>query len=228
VTTLATTAPVDRKQAILLSAERLFAERGYHAVSIRQIALAAGVPLALVGYYHGPKQALFEAVFRRWQPTIDARLAALEQALERGGPGLLRNIVLAFVQPVLALRASAEGGHYALLVARELLQGSAEADAVLRNIFDPMASAFIDALQQAQRGASRAQATWGYEFALGALLHHIISPRAPRLSQGECQLGDPQAATLLVDFIVGGLKAALPARPAQPPAPTPTTRRPRP
>ncbi|MDP3824488.1 MAG: helix-turn-helix domain-containing protein, partial [Burkholderiales bacterium] len=42
----------DRKQAILLAAEKLFAQRGYHAVTIRQIADEAAVPLALVGYYY--------------------------------------------------------------------------------------------------------------------------------------------------------------------------------
>ena len=67
----------DRKQAILLAAEKLFAQRGYHAVSLRQIADEAGVPLALVGYYYGPKHALFHAIFAHWSQTIDERLAAL-------------------------------------------------------------------------------------------------------------------------------------------------------
>ena len=64
----------DRKQAILLAAEKLFAQRGYHAVSIRQIADEAGVPLALVGYYFGPKHDLFHAIFAHWNDTIQARL----------------------------------------------------------------------------------------------------------------------------------------------------------
>jgi AcrR family transcriptional regulator len=53
----------DRKRAILLAAEKLFAERGYHAVTIRQIAEEAGVPSALVGYYYGAKHELFHAIF---------------------------------------------------------------------------------------------------------------------------------------------------------------------
>jgi AcrR family transcriptional regulator len=44
----------DRKADILLAAETLFAKRGYHAVTIRQIAEEADVPLDLVGYYYGP------------------------------------------------------------------------------------------------------------------------------------------------------------------------------
>ena len=71
----------DRQQAILLAAEKLFAQRGYHAVTIRQIADEAGVPLALVGYYFGPKHDLFHAVFAHWNRTIEERLAALDAAL---------------------------------------------------------------------------------------------------------------------------------------------------
>lgn len=52
----------DRKAAILLAAEILFAQRGYHAVSIRQIAQEAGVPLALVAYYYGQKHELFHVI----------------------------------------------------------------------------------------------------------------------------------------------------------------------
>ena len=67
----------DRRHAILLAAEKLFAQHGYHAVTIRQIAEEAGVPLALVGYYYGPKHELFHAIFEHWSHTIEERLAGL-------------------------------------------------------------------------------------------------------------------------------------------------------
>lgn len=200
----------DRKQAILLAAERLFAQRGYHAVSIRSIADEAGVPLALVGYHYGPKQALFEAIFQRWRGTIDQRLSALEAALAQGGRGLLQHIVEAFVAPVLRQRASAEGEAYARLVARELAYASPEADRVLRQHFDPMAHRFIDALGVALPHAARAELAWAYQFALGALLHHLSDHRVERLSQGGARANDPAAAALLVRFIEGGIRAALP------------------
>ena len=67
----------DRRHSILLAAEKLFACHGYHAVTIRRIAEEAGVPLALVGYDHGPKHALFHAIFEHWSHTIEERLARL-------------------------------------------------------------------------------------------------------------------------------------------------------
>ena len=184
----------DRQQAILLAAEKLFAQRGYHAITIRQIAGEAGVPLALVGYYFGPKSELFYAIFAHWNHTIEERLAALRAtSRDPADPRTLHRIIEAFVGPVLRLRASAEGEFYALLVGRELAYSSDQADRVLREFFDPLAHAFIDALHAALPDARRDQVAWGYQFALGALLHHITDNRVARLSLGVSRPGDRRA-----------------------------------
>ncbi len=200
----------DRRQAILLAAEKLFAQSGYHAVSIRQIAIEAGVPLALVGYYYGQKHELFEAIFEHWSPTIDERLTRLQAAVDDGGPDLLNHIVEAFVEPVLRIRASTEGEFYALLVARELSYASPEADRVLRRHFDPLAHAYIDALRLALPHASVGDCAWAYQFALGALLHHLSDQRVQRLSLGANTPNDATSHPMLVRFIEGGIRAALP------------------
>lgn len=207
---------LDRKAAILLAAERLFAQRGYHGVSLRQIAAEAGVPLALVGYYYGAKHELFHAIFAHWQPTIDQRLALLHQALAGAQPPPLRRVVQAFVEPVLALRASAEGEYYAMLVARELAYRTPDTDRVLAEMFDPMAHAFIDALHQLRPRWPRARAAWAYQFAMGALLHHLMDHRVQRLSHGQNPPHDAAAAPQLIDFITAGIAAVLPTDPTTP------------
>jgi AcrR family transcriptional regulator len=210
----------ERRQAILLAAERLFAQHGYRGVTIRQIAETAGVPLALVGYYFGPKHELFHAVFEQWRHTVDERLALLRQACAgAAGAGRVHAIVTAFVEPVLQMRASAEGEAYALLVARELGYRTPEAERVLGDFFDPMAHAFIDALHGACPGSTRPQAAWAYQFALGALIHHISDHRVQRLSRGRNAPNDPKARALLSDFICAGVGAVLR------PEPTPQRRR---
>jgi len=209
----------DRRLAILLAAEKLFAQRGYHAVTIRDIANDAGVPLALVGYYFGPKHELFVAIFEHWSHTIEQRLAGLRAVRnDPSDPRTLPRIIEAFIAPVLALRASPEGEYYALLVAHELGHATEEADRVMRTYFDPLAVAFIDALHLALPHATRGQVAWGYQFALGALLHHLLDNRVERLSHNENRCCDPLAAPLLVNFIVGGLRAALPKPKAKPKA----------
>jgi AcrR family transcriptional regulator len=221
----------NRQQAILLAAEKLFARHGYHGVTIRQIAEEAGVPLALVAYYYGPKHELFHAIFAHWQGTILERLALLERVLAGPPTGaFLQRVVEAFVSPVLVLRASTEGEYYAQLVGRELARQSPETSRVLTQFFDPLAHKFIDAIQVARPGHDRAKAAWSYQFALGALLHHITDHRAPVLSCGRNQVCGPDAAPLLIDFITAGIAAVMPLPVSVSPsprrrAPSPSTTR---
>lgn len=200
----------DRRYAILLAAEKLFAQRGYHGVSIRQIAEEAGVPLALVGYYFGQKHELFGAIFEHWNSTIRERLNALANVRKHAGePDYLEQVVDAFLNPVLRLRASPEGEWYALLMTRGINEPGTETDLVMRQYFDPMANAFIDALLDAFTGRTRAQMAWAYQFMLGALLHHIGDERVGRLSGGVNMPNDPAAAPLLAAFITGGMRQAM-------------------
>lgn len=216
----------DRKHDILLAAEKLFAQHSYHAVSIRQIAQEAGVPLALVGYYYGQKHELFHAIFEHWAGTINERLAALREVEQQPqGQQKLRRIVEAFIGPVIRLRASAEGEFYAQLMTQGLSSQKGEADRVLRDFFDPMADAFISALLTTLRHdlpqLTRGTVAWCYQFALGALLQHINDVRVERLSRGENRANDPLAAPMLIDFIVHGIRGVV--TPA--PSPQPRNRR---
>lgn len=214
----------DRKQAILLAAEKLFAQRGYHAVSLRQIAEEAAVPLALVAYYYGQKHELFHAIFAHWADTIAERLSALQEVMAQPhDAGKLQRIVEAFIGPVIRLRASAEGEYYALLMTQGLSTQQDEADRILREFFDPMAQAFVGGLHETLAaefpGVTRGQVAWCYQFALGALLHHINDTRVARLSGGANRPNDPAAAPQLVRFIVHGIRGVVAQpSPASPPS----------
>lgn len=48
--------------ALLLNARRIFAQRGFYASSVRQIAEASGVDAALISHHFGSKEALWVAV----------------------------------------------------------------------------------------------------------------------------------------------------------------------
>lgn len=76
-----------------------------------------------------------------------------------------------------------------------------------------------DALNKVFPHATRGQVAWGYQFLLGALLHHISDHRVKRLAQGLANPADPSTGGMLGTFIVGGLRAALP--PESPPVPLP-------
>lgn len=205
---------VDRRRDILLAAEKLFALSGYHAVSIRDIAAEAGVPLALVGYYYGAKHELYHAIFESWSSTIGARRARLAAAVaEPGAADLLERILDAFIVPVIALHGTPDGRYYALMSARDFVLPSPEASRAQREFFDPMAHAFIDALQLAFPGASRGGVAWCYQFMLGALTHFLTDERVVRLSNGENRAADPAAQIHLLRFVAAGFRAVLGAAP---------------
>lgn len=202
----------DRRQNILDASQRLFARFGYHAVTIRQIAAEAKVPLALVGYYFGQKQELYDAIFAHWSSTVAQRSADLREALSITKGEQLQHIINAMVVPVVRMRSSAQGASYALFLTRGLTQQGLEEDRAIREFLDPVSAEFITALHGALAheypGFTHAQAAWGYQFALGALLHYLSDQRVNRLSNGANPPGDPAVEPQLVAFITHGLRGA--------------------
>ncbi|MFN8490117.1 MAG: TetR/AcrR family transcriptional regulator [Caldilineaceae bacterium] len=76
----------DAKQRVLDVAEELFMQRGYAAITLRDIADALGIRQASL-YYHFPegKEQLFIAVTTR---VFTRHQAGMEQAIEQAGDGL--------------------------------------------------------------------------------------------------------------------------------------------
>lgn len=72
--------------AILDAAEQLFAAHGFNAVPIKEVAVKAGVNVALIYYYHDSKDALYRHVIERFVGElvrkVSARLDAATDAEE--------------------------------------------------------------------------------------------------------------------------------------------------
>ncbi|MFG2967982.1 MULTISPECIES: TetR/AcrR family transcriptional regulator [unclassified Streptomyces] len=87
------------REVLLTAAERLFAERGVHAVTHRQISEAAGQGnIAAVNYHFGTKDDLVRAIARRHGEQIERRRADMVAAL--GDSTDLRAWVACLVRPV--------------------------------------------------------------------------------------------------------------------------------
>ena len=70
---------ISSPERILSAAEKLFADNGFSAVSLRKVTSAAGVNLAAVSYHFGSKDGLIEAVLRRnIEPINEERLRLLD------------------------------------------------------------------------------------------------------------------------------------------------------
>jgi len=192
----------------LRSAERLFAERGYAAVSVRDIAAEARVPVALVGYYFGRKEQLFSTVFEHRKAYIVERIERMSAVdCSSANPRAVDDLVRAWAEPAVELRAHEAGEAFSLLVARTAWDSRPEVTEIIKRFYDPLASVFIDKICQALPDCSRERLIWGYEYALGGLLMLIADKRVERLSNGAIASGDPNVLDQFVQFVTSGFRA---------------------
>ena len=201
-----------RSERILDAAERLFAARGFHGVSIRDITGAAGVDVALANYHFGSKQGLLEAVLlRRAEDLNTERLARLDALFTAGrGPPTLEAIIDAFTHPL--LDRSARGGpgwkSYFALIAE--INNSPEFGGVLMTRhFDPVVQRFIAAIRRALPDCDERDLYWAYHFLSGALtLTFAETGRIDKLSGGVCRSSDLDGVhQRLVPFCAAGFRA---------------------
>lgn len=204
------------RERILESAERLFADLGFDGTSIRQIAMAAGTPLALLGYYFGSKEGLYRALFDRRVPAVvEQRVAGLEAAANE--PDLDRRlelIVRALVVPMLRLRAHDKDPSFGRLMAHETVHPNAQSRGIVHDLFDPVARKVMAALASALPDRSIEDINWAYHFMIGAMVFVMADTgRIARLSDGLCRPED-EAATVgyLVSFLTAGVRFGLPIK----------------
>ncbi|KAA9156351.1 TetR/AcrR family transcriptional regulator [Amycolatopsis acidicola] len=94
------------RRRLLLAAERLFAERGIDAVSLRAIMAGAGTNIASVHYHFGSKESLVKALIAERGDEVFARRAVLLDELERPGALTAEGLARAFVLPVAEMALS--------------------------------------------------------------------------------------------------------------------------
>jgi AcrR family transcriptional regulator len=103
------------------AAMALFAERGTAGVSVRQIALAAGVSPSLVIHHYGSKEGLKNAVDRRVVDFVTAELEDMKRLGDEGAPAQMGELWADRLQRVPELVG---------YVRRLLLDGGEAADAL--------------------------------------------------------------------------------------------------
>lgn len=201
------------RDRILDAAEREFAKRGFFGVSLRDIARAAGVDVALISYHFGKKEALFEAVMMRRSEILNSeRQQMLEAAQRRHAPDPppVEEIIDAFTHAL--LNRSTKGGEgwrsYFALIA-QINNHPAWGGSVMNQHFDPLVHKFLDALREALPGCEERDLFWCYHFLSGALtLTFAETGRIDKLSDGLCKSSDlDDVHERLVPFISAGFRA---------------------
>lgn len=110
------------KQRIIVTAERLFAERGLSGVTVRQINEAAGQRNTSAIYYHfGNKSKLIEAIFQfRMKGYEEGSARSYEELLAKDRTGDVRAILVAMSAPMRRALFSADDWYYLRFVAQYL------------------------------------------------------------------------------------------------------------
>jgi AcrR family transcriptional regulator len=142
----AATHPEPTRARILDAAERLFAERGIEAASVRSILAAAGVNPALAHYHFGSRDGLVAELLRaRVGPLAEELLRAVEEADARGDQATLEDVLRAYFTP--AARCMVEQPRIGRLLAQLQSSPSAEVQAMgrdaLRAVFTRLGEAVV-------------------------------------------------------------------------------------
>jgi AcrR family transcriptional regulator len=142
------------KERILDRAEILFAQKGYQAVSIREITSAAHCNLAAVNYHFGSKENLYLEVFRsRWVPRAGRVFASFRRSLgahdSLSAQAVVRALAQAFLEGPLS---DEERLRHSQLMTREMTQPTKAFDQVAEQVLQPFFKELADNLRSVLPG----------------------------------------------------------------------------
>ncbi len=193
------------RERLLRAAETLFAEKGCHATSVRDLAAKAGVNLAAVCYHFGSKERLLvEALARQIRPLNVRRIAALDAVLSVGPQPQLKFVLDAFARTFVeeALAPGDRGRRLHRLISRAFAEADEVAEACFREELLPTAKRFLDAIHKARPELSRGQAALGLAFYAGSTVH-ILRWIAQPLLPGMPTRKGPDQGEMLLQSLVG-------------------------
>ena len=205
----------DTKERILNVAERLFADRGFPATSLRDLTSEAGVNIASVNYHFGSKDALLAAVLkRRLQPVNERRLALLnELELSAGDEGPeLEDVLRAFIAPPFQkkLEWGDKGRNFLRLVGRIHSETNEEFRASFIQQFDTVFKRFTHALQRTLPHLDSAELTWRMFFLVGAMAHTMLwSDSVSHLARSTSHQPEDLLESL-IQFATAGMSSTIP------------------
>jgi AcrR family transcriptional regulator len=201
----------DTTDQILDTAERLFAERGIDAVSLRALTAEAGVNLASVHYHFGSKEALVTAVFDRRVDRLNRERLEMLDAVEQragGGPPPLEDVLRALFAP--AIRTSQETGPtFMRLCGRMYAEPADYVQKYFEEKFGPMIERFTAAFVRAVPELSHKERGWRLHFAVGAMVFTMLeSEKLKAYSRGLCDPANvDEAIEQMVYFAAAGMRA---------------------
>ena len=114
--------PEDTRERILAVAQKLFAEKGFEATSVRDITTEASCNVASVNYHFGNKENLYLEAFRSMLAVLrDQRMAVLSELMTRDRIPTLEEFLESFAEGFIEpLVDKSRGRMFMTLVSREM------------------------------------------------------------------------------------------------------------
>ena len=154
------TPPRETRQRVIDAASGLFAERGFHGTTARDIAERAGVNLAAAHYHFGSKESLYLEVLRAQFDTITATLerrgARLATVGARPTRAALEGLLRARVLAMLELLLGPPLGLHGTLMMREMCDPSAALPHIVAQFIDPVKRETEQVIARLEPSLSRA------------------------------------------------------------------------
>ncbi len=205
------------QKRILDTAEHLFASRGFHKTSLREITRQAGVNIAAVNYHFGSRQALIrEVVLRRLRPINDERIRLLEAlkhtALTGDGPVSVGQILRAFLEPSATfLKNEPAAGDFVRIMG----QGMVDPDESIKHLFleqvQPVFILMIQLLKQALPGVPEPVIHMRLHCFIGAFAHwmRLMGSTSEISGPGVHENSPEEVMDVIVSFCQAGMEAPL-------------------
>ena len=136
----------DKKKHLLLTAEKLFATKGYEAATVRDIADEAGVNLAMISYYFGSKEKMLESLF---QDRMISTKLRVEQLLKDSSMNPFEKVEIMldeYIKKVLENQS-----FYKILLCEQIMKKSPEVIQLLKALKLGYAAMFAELVREGQR-----------------------------------------------------------------------------
>ncbi len=164
---------------IVAAAEELFAQRGFDAVSLRDITKLAEVNVASVSYHFGGKDALIEAVVLKHLAPInkqrDENLVQLRQKYAAAAIPL-SEILHGFFSPIIHhLEDLGETASFSRFIGRVMGDGAMKMPDQVFDFYRKSVSGFIQEICKSNPGLTESTAIWHLNFTHGALMNTLLN-----------------------------------------------------
>lgn len=181
------------KRKLFDAAARLFAERGFDSVSVRDICGLTGANIAAVNYHFGSRDGLLTLVTLSYlQPLIEERLARLDGIERKGAKGMLiEEVIEAFVRPLLTQVRKVELPEelYFKIVGRVFSAQGSGLPGPVNDLLGQASDRFIRAFGKTLPALAGDEVQCRYHFMAGGLVHLLTLPPPSAAGSMESALG---------------------------------------